>query len=142
MAKNWPENEQEIVILYIEDIEAALEPLLKYIRATWSPQSKGVRSKKGALDLLKVKQYDPHLVIHDCQPLDRDDDGVDSRKAGDELYSYLVRAGYRVVVMSGLDQTTMNEEPYRSHPPLAFIEKPPSQTKIQEAVEQARKKSP
>jgi hypothetical protein len=140
--KNWPENERDIVILYIEDNDEVREPLLAYIQATWSPQSRGVRSKARARDLLGGKRIDPHVVIHDCQPLPSEDAEVDSRKAGDELYKYLVIERYRVVVMSGLDQAVMDEEPYRSDPPLAFIQKPANQAKLHRAVEEARRRSP
>jgi hypothetical protein len=142
MPRNWPADERDIVILYIEDKKDVLEQLLAYIQATWSPQSRGVRSKTRAKDLLGGKRIDPHLVIHDCKPLASEDAEVDSQKAGDELYKYLVIEGYRVVVMSAAEQSAMDKEPYRSDPPLAFIGKPASQAKIRKAVEEARSKSP
>jgi hypothetical protein len=140
--KPWPDDPKDIVILYIEDRLDIIEPLIAYIKETWSPRSKGARSKYRALDLLTDSRMEPHLVIHDCMPLDKEEEQKDSRTAGDELYRYLVREGFRVVVFSGLEASTMNEEPYRSHPPLAFIRKPASQEKIRQAVEEARKKSP
>jgi hypothetical protein len=140
--RKWPDNDKEIVILLIEDEKLALAQLMPDIQRLWSPQSKGVRSAAGAEAVLQDQRFDPHLVIHDCRPLRREEHDNADRKAGDELYCYLVIRGFRVVVMSGLDQTAMDEAPYRSDPPLAFIEKPATIEKIHEAVEVAKRKSP
>jgi len=78
-----------------------------------------------AMRLIEEEDYRPDLVIHDCNPLRYDEDELDSKQAGDDLYAFFVDEELPVVVFSGkAKDEAVHVEPYRSDPPLAWFEKP------------------
>lgn len=113
------------VILYVEDDPDTLETMTDYLRERWSPSSKGVRSLDEAMDLIEEEGFSPDLVLHDCKPLRHPDDERDSLAAGDQLYSFFVSEHLPVAVITGSSPDEMRrQEPYRSDPPLCWLEKP------------------
>lgn len=130
-------------ILYIEDEEIPRDTFLEYIRSVYGPDSMGAGSKLGALRLL-MSGFKPDLVIHDCQ-IPVDDGGVYKLEPGNELYRRLVdyrhKSGRRlpIVVLTG-NMDRKNQEPYRSYPPIDFLDKDPlDSAKIDQIVDLYRK---
>jgi hypothetical protein len=126
--------------MYVEDDPQTLEDWLEFMREQdWSGDCRGVRSLEAARELVEDGKYRPSFVIHDCQPLECEDDEVDSEEAGDDLYAFFVEERIPVVVLSGANEATkLQAEPYRSNPPLKWIDKPVEAAKILEAVEAYR----
>lgn len=112
-------------ILYVEDDPDTLEVIGDYIRRKWSPESRGIRSLEAAMRLFREEGFRPDLVIHDCSPLYRDADEMDSEPAGDALYALCVEERLPVVVVSGSVQEEKERQlPYRDDPPIAWMSKP------------------
>lgn len=115
----------ELRILYVEDDPDTLEVISEYIRRKWSSSSEAVRSLERATRLVREEGFRPDLVIHDCSPLYRDSDEMDSYPAGDALYVLCLEEQFPVVVVSGSIQAEMEEKlPYRGNPPIAWQSKP------------------
>jgi hypothetical protein len=115
----------DLRILYVEDDLDTLQVVGDYIRKRWSPESQGIRSLEAAMRLLREDGYRADLVIHDCSPLYREGDEIDSEAAGDALYALCVEEGLPVVVVSGqLREEKEQKLPYRSTPPIAWLSKP------------------
>ena len=127
------------VVLYVED-DPSLEPWTDYLRAHYGRGSEGVRSYIAARRKLSQGNFRPDFVIHDCRPLHDDHDQVESQEAGNLLYAFLVDEGLPVVVISAsTEEVMMQQEPYRSNPPLGWLSKPTDERIIHEAVELYRR---
>ncbi len=112
-------------ILYVEDDPDTLEVISDYIRANWSPESRGVRSYEAARKLFRRGDFRPDLVIHDCSPLFMELDEMDSEAAGDALYALCVEEELPVVVVSGsIQEEKQKKLPYRENPPIGWFDKP------------------
>ncbi|MFC1597007.1 hypothetical protein ACFL5Q_03580 [Planctomycetota bacterium] len=130
-----PPNEA-IKILYVEDDPQVLSDWLEFMREHWGSDCRGVRSLERAKDLIDDEGYRPDVAIHDCNPLECEDDESDSAAAGSELYRLFVREHIPVVVLSGSNEAIkLQEEPYRSSPPLIWLSKEVTAEKIHRAVE-------
>jgi two-component SAPR family response regulator len=115
----------EVNILLVDDDADTVEVLLEYIRKRFGRESQGVRSRERAVYLIDKEDYRPDLVIHDCKPLNYESDVIDSEKAGNELYAFFIDEDLSVAVLSGASWDEMSyKEPYRSDPPLIWLEKP------------------
>ena len=124
-------SEGKIKVLVVEDDEDTVEFIVDYISRNFGSGSRGVRSMATAMDLIEEGKYRPDLVIHDCKPLRYDDDEVDSKQAGDDLYAFFVDEELPVVVLSGESEDEgIHWEPYRSDPPIAWFEKPLSRESL------------
>jgi hypothetical protein len=130
-----PDQDQKLIILYVEDKPEILRQYLEFIKAEWSPQSEGVRSREAARELLEF-EFKPDVVLHDCQILAFESDDSPSEIAGSELYQLYDLLGLidRVVVLSGSGEF-LSKEPYLSRPPLGLVGKPVGEDKIRAAVQ-------
>lgn len=112
-------------ILYVEDDSDTLEIIGDYIRKKWSPESQAIRSLEAAMRLFREEGFRPDLVIHDCSPLYRETDEMDSESAGDALYALCIEEQLPVVVVSGsVREEKERKLPYRDYPPIAWMSKP------------------
>lgn len=119
------QREKDLKFLCVEDNPDILESLLDDVRHRFNPESRGARSFKAAQDLLDEEEFLPDLVIHDCKPLRYDQDELDSEEAGNELYAFFIDKKLPVAVLSGNNAEEMlDKEPYRSDPPLTWLDKP------------------
>lgn len=115
---------KDLVILCVEDNLDTLKTMTEYVKEHYSPECRGVRSMDEAMDLVEYG-FSPALVLHDCNPLHHPDDDRDSITAGDQLYRFLVENELPVAVLTGQSpEEMMRREPYRSDPPLCWLEKP------------------
>ncbi len=129
---------KDLIILFIEDNEAPRQVWLKFIQETWSKESRAVRSTFKAKSLIAREDFQPHLVLHDCKPVEMEDDFDDTEgnsEAGNQLYSFFVEHNLPVVILTG-DQadTVLTREPYRTNPPLGILSKPLDEEKFYLAV--------
>jgi len=120
-------DDRDILILYLEDYADILDTWLKFIKECWSPESLGCRSREKALELLDEWEeagVKPDLVIFDRSILDYEDDDLEDREAGNELYLHLAMLEIPVAVFSSDHDVLAHEEPFYSHPPqLGFHHK-------------------
>lgn len=131
--------DKEIRILLIDDDLDILTPNLELIRRNWSEDSRGARSAERVYQMIDEEEFVPTLVLHDCNPLEWEKDPEESETAGDDLYRYFMRKKIPVIVLSANPETrTLQREPYRSPPPIAWISKPFDLEKMAVAMEKFR----
>lgn len=75
-------------------------------------------------DAADDSEFVPDYVIHDCRPLRMEGDEADDPQAGDDLYAFFIQNHLPILVLSGDGQDTKaRQDPYLSHPPVAWFDK-------------------